>query len=214
MKKLRAFLAVNLSVPATRAVADLGEAVRRELGENAQAMRVAWVPAANLHVTLKFLGWTSEEALEAVADRLRRELLRRPAVEVRARGLGVFPTATSPRVIWCGLEDLASGLGNLARDVDKWMSELGFIKEERPFRAHLTLGRVKEGRASMEELIGKYAEKDCGTSVIREVVVYESRLRAQGAEYVARARVPLGGGGREPTRPAQETKKEEAPNAK
>jgi 2'-5' RNA ligase len=190
--KIRLFIAVNLSVPVVRAVAELAEAVRRDVDET--GLRVAWVPTANLHITLKFLGWSNEEAIEAIADRLRRELAARGAPSLRAHGVGAFPGPKSPRVIWVGVDDAGGALSALARDVDEWMSDLGFIKEERAFRPHLTIGRVKEGNGSVQEILDKYGDRDCGVSAVREVVVYESKLRARGAEYVARARVALGGG--------------------
>jgi 2'-5' RNA ligase len=96
-------------------------------------------------------------------------------------------------VIWVGLEDPSGGLARLAKDVDEWVSDLGFIKEERAFRAHVTIGRVKEGQASLEDLIERYRDRECGSSTIREVVVYESRPKGGGVEYVARLRRPFGG---------------------
>ena len=189
MTKIRAFVAVNLNVAATRAVADLAEAVKQET--RALALRVAWVPPPNLHVTLKFLGWTSDEAIEGIRDRLTLEMADRSPFEVRARGLGAFPDARHPRVIWVGLEDAGGQLGGLAQLVEQALSDLGFIKDERPWRAHMTIGRVKDGRASLEETIAKHADRDLGLSTIRELLVYESKLRAQGAEYLVRARVPL-----------------------
>jgi 2'-5' RNA ligase len=187
--KIRTFLAVNLSVAATRAMAELEEAVRKEVPSD---LRIAWVPAANLHVTLKFLGWTREEALPAIADRVAKELSSYQPFEVRAKGLGAFPTPSSPRVVWIGLEDASGTLARLAACCEQGMSDLGFTKEERAFKPHITIGRVKEGRGSLADVITKYADRDCGTSQIREVVLYQSKLRAQGAEYLARARVALG----------------------
>src|SRR5690242_9101755 len=167
--KIRAFIAVNLSVAGTRAVAELEDAVRQEC--QGLDLRVAWVPAPNLHVTLKFLGWTREEALEAVRDRLAQELSRRVPIDVRGHGLGAFPTVTRPRVIWVGLDDPNGALGELAASVDQVVSELGFIKEERPFKAHMTIGRVKEGKGSLEDVIARHADRDLGVSTIREVVL-------------------------------------------
>jgi RNA 2',3'-cyclic 3'-phosphodiesterase len=188
--KIRAFLAVNFSVATTRAMGELAEAVRRETPPE---LRIAWVPAPNLHVTLKFLGWTTEDSLVAIHDRVAREVSDFGPFELRARGLGAFPTPGSPRVVWIGLEDPSGLLSRLAAGCEQWMSDLGFTKEERPFRPHVTIGRVKEGKASLTDLIAKYAERDLGTSQIREVVLYQSKLRAQGAEYLARGRIPFGG---------------------
>jgi len=70
------------------------------------------------------------------------------------------------------------------------MVELGFDKEERAFHPHVTVGRVKESRGSASDPWKSDAQ--LGSSLLNEIVVYESRTRSAGAEYVARARVPLG----------------------
>ena len=196
--KIRAFLAVNLSVPVTRAIAELQGALRQGIPRE---LRVAWVPPANLHLTIKFLGPTEPEAAAAIADTLATALEKTPPCEVRARGAGAFPDPRRPRVLWVGLEDPSGGLAGVHRVVEDRMADLGFAREERPFSPHLTLGRVKDGHADVTALLATTAERQLGTSIVREIVLYESRLRAQGAEYVALRRVPFGG--RSPERPAE-----------
>jgi 2'-5' RNA ligase len=189
MAKIRAFLAVNLGVPTIRAVGDCARELRRTVPRE---LRVAWVPPANMHLTVKFLGPIEPEAAEAVGDRLGRGLVETRPIEVRVAGLGAFPDATRPRVLWAGVEDPGGGLSRLVASVEGWLEELGFPREARPFSPHLTLGRVKEGSASVETALAPALTKQFGASVLREIVLYESRLRAAGAEYVALRRVPFG----------------------
>jgi 2'-5' RNA ligase len=188
--KVRAFVAVNLGIPVTREVAELAGRVRQDLRE--VDMKIAWVPPPNLHVTLKFLGYVDEEAMELMAGRLGLELGKLQRFDVAAQGVGAFPSATRPRVLWVGLNDASGRLVKLAGVVDEVMSDLGFKKETRAFHPHITIGRVKDGDGSIEAVVAKHAAAECGTSNIREVVLYESKLRAQGAEYLAHARIPLG----------------------
>ncbi|HEY3352854.1 MAG TPA: 2'-5' RNA ligase family protein, partial [Polyangia bacterium] len=75
MPKIRAFLAVNLSVPTIRAVAELQQTLRKEVPRE---LRVAWVNPANMHLTVKFLGAMEPEAAEAIADTLARRLAATP----------------------------------------------------------------------------------------------------------------------------------------
>src|SRR5438132_4528293 len=128
MAKIRAFLALNVNMACARAASELQAALRREI--EPLGLRIGWVNPANFHLTLKFLGWTREEALEAVVGRLKRELADRMPFEVKVGGLGAFPSGKSPRVLFCGIEEGTGRLSALAREVDAWMSELGFIKEE------------------------------------------------------------------------------------
>ena len=183
----RIFLALNFSVAVTRKIAD---EVERRKGPMAEAgFRVAWVPAANLHLTLKFLGSIGEELVEGVAGACRRVAARHPPFEAKAIGLGAFPSLERPNILWVGVEP-SPALSALQRDVEGAMVELGFDKEERAYHPHVTVGRVKEHRGSASDLWK--GDALVGASPFAEIVVYESRTRSAGAEYVARARVPLG----------------------
>jgi 2'-5' RNA ligase len=186
---VRAFVALAFSVPVTRRIAE--EVARRKAQVAEAGLHVAWVPAANLHVTLKFLGSIPEESLEAVAGRLRRLAARHPPFEARAARLGAFPSLERPRVLWVGV-DGGEAMGKLARDVEAQMAELGFARPEeatRVFHPHVTVGRVKHGAPLGASWT---SEVELGASTMSELVVYESRTKSSGAEYVARARVSLG----------------------
>jgi 2'-5' RNA ligase len=186
-KKLRLFLAVNLSLATTR---KLGEAVDRLRRVSEGKLRVAWVAQPNLHVTLKFLGWSNPEVVGAIVDRVREGVKGKKGIDVTARGLGAFPSERHPRVLWAGVKDPSGQLARLAADVEGWMEKLGYEKEQRAFHPHVTIGRVKEG-GSAEELLAPWKEVEFGPSLIREVVLYESRMKSTGSEYTALARIPL-----------------------
>lgn len=183
----RIFLALNFSVAVTRKIAEEVERKKAALAD--AGFRVAWVPAANLHLTLRFLGSIGEELVEGVTGACKRVAARHAPVEARAVGLGAFPSLHKPSVLWVGVE-APPALSALQRDVEAAMVELGFDREERAYHPHVTVGRVKEGRGSAAEIFT--GSVDCGSCPLAEIVVYESRTRSAGAEYVARARVPLG----------------------
>jgi RNA 2',3'-cyclic 3'-phosphodiesterase len=186
---IRTFLAVNLSIPTIRAVTEAQGVLRQAVGK---ALRVAWVAPANLHLSLKFLGSIEAEAAEAVGDVVARGLVARQPFEVKAVGMGAFPDEDRPRVLWVGLVDESGALAALQADVERWMEALGFARETRPFAPHLTLGRVKEGHGPVAEALQPHRETGFGTSTIREVTLYESKLRAKGAEYVVLRRALIG----------------------
>ena len=200
MATIRTFLAVNLSVPTIRAVTEAQGVLRQTVGKT---LRVAWVAPANLHLTLKFLGQVETEAAEAVGDVLVRGLAALKPFEVKAVGAGAFPDEQRPRVLWVGLHDENGALKGLQDDVEKWMEGLGFARETRPFSPHLTLGRVKEGHGSVAEALQQFRETVFGTSIIRDVTLYESRLRAKGAEYVVLRRAVIGAPPPPPVRPPE-----------
>jgi 2'-5' RNA ligase len=183
----RIFLALNFSVAVTRKLAEEVERHKAPMGE--AGFRVAWVPAANMHLTLRFLGSIGEDLVEGVAGACRKVAARHAPFEAKAVGLGAFPSAARPNILWIGVEP-SPQLVALQRDVEAAMVDLGFEKEERAYHPHVTVGRVKEHRGSAAELWK--GDALLGASAFGEIVVYESKTRSAGAEYIARARVALG----------------------
>jgi 2'-5' RNA ligase len=209
--KKRLFLAVTLSVATTRRIADV--AARMRAAADKRGLRVAWVAPANLHVTLKFLGWTAAEVVDAVRDRLLLVAGRRKPFEVTARGVGAFPSAGAARILWAGVADPSGALGAIAAEIDAEMAALGYPRETRPFSAHVTVGRVKDGRGA-EEVLAPHHATDFGSSSIRELILYESVTKSSGSEYTALARAPLPPAPGRPerqTRGVEEEKESEEP---
>src|SRR4051794_20286531 len=130
----RTFLALSFSVAATRKIAE--EVERLKAPMNDAGFRVAWVPAANLHLTLKFLGSIPEELVEGVVGGCRRVAARHLPIDAKAVGLGAFPSAQKPNILWVGVDGPPSLLA-LQRDVEAAMVELGFEKEERAYHPHV-----------------------------------------------------------------------------
>ncbi len=188
MNHLRIFAAINVSVPSVRKIAELQRKLRNQQPE---ALKIGWVPPANLHVTLKFFGNLVPEQVEGVAAAARRAAQGVAPFEVVARGLGVFPKPETPRVLWVGLGEDKERLGGLRDRLEKSSEELGFEPDSRPFSGHLTLGRIHQGTEDIDTWLQEYADVDCLPSTIDEIVIYESRLHRTGAEYVSHYRVPL-----------------------
>ncbi|MBW2732400.1 MAG: RNA 2',3'-cyclic phosphodiesterase [Deltaproteobacteria bacterium] len=184
---IRAFVALNLPVATLNRLAEAQKVLRRAAKQ--ANVRVGWVPAANMHITLKFLGEIDAENIYAIRHRLGDRLIAWPAIDLRVEGLGVFPDVQRPRVLWAGLAAKgAQGVCELAEAVEEVLDELGFAREARPFHPHLTLGRIKEGDHPF------WTDKritDAGDGQGGEVVLYRSVLSGQGAEYKALARFPL-----------------------
>jgi 2'-5' RNA ligase len=188
-RKLRTFLAVNLPLPVVRRIADEVTALKGPVA--AAGLRVAWVPAANLHLTIKFLGQVPEPAIEAIRDLLRGELPALAPFEAEAGGLGAFPSSEHARILWAGIKP-STPLSALQERVEGWMERLGFPREQRAFHPHLTIGRVSSGHGSIASILDERNAMVFGAGRISELVVYESRTLRSGAEYHALCRIPLG----------------------
>ena len=180
---LRSFLAVTLPPPVGDAAQVVLEDARKVLGD-----RVRWTPAGNLHLTLKFLGDVPPDALPRLLARAQAKLAGVAPFEAALGGVGAFPSAREARVLWLGVTRGVRELAKLARKLDAAASAVGVPRDRRPYRAHLTLCRLREpGRVEIERL---KAPEEVPFRV-EEVILYESRLSPGGARHIPLAHLPL-----------------------
>jgi 2'-5' RNA ligase len=173
---------------------DVPEEIRRHLASVQDQLRAfapsaRWVPADSIHLTLKFIGEIAEKRRDDIDEALKG--LTWKAFPITVRGLGFFPGTRSPRVFWAGLQ--ASTMEGLAQEIDARMEQVGFDREKRAFRAHVTLARSKNTR--LESALVKEAEPffetDFGTFIADRCFLYQSTLKAGGAVYTKLQEYPL-----------------------
>jgi len=178
-RAVRLFIGARVSLATVRALDEAVQAVRR----GAADVKPRWVAPSTYHVTLKFLGWSRPEVVEALRDRVGAALGGARAVEVECRGLGAFPSVEKARVVWAGLD--ASGGARLAEMVEKIeraTAELGFPREKRAWHAHVTLARLK-APADVRGLLSAVSEQTYRHSWVDRVVLFESQMKKDGSEY-------------------------------
>jgi 2'-5' RNA ligase len=183
---VRAFIAVNISDGHRQRLAELLDSFRSlDVG-------VKWVVPENLHVTLKFLGDTDEKVLDDLYAAVRNALAGLRRFQLSLRGLGQFPNARSPRVVWVGINDGADSLRQLSKRVSEAVIPFGFETEKRKFSAHLTIGRVKHTK-NISTLVDKLTSMEFETepAVVSEVIFYQSTLRPQGPIYTPLSKFEL-----------------------
>ena len=179
---VRAFFAVDPPEAAKRALATL----TRQLRERPNGDAVRWVRPEGFHVTLRFLGNVPSAELPALVQAVEAALAGSPGLCVTLGGVHVFPSARQPRVVVVELEPEAP-LVALAERVEAGVVAAGLAPSPRPFRAHLTLGRVRSRR--VPPLDGP--APDAGEIDVHEVVLFRSDLGEGGSRYTPLARLPL-----------------------
>lgn len=154
--------------------------VRNDLaGEN-----IKWIDPDNIHVTLAFLGETEESRIQAVIKVLRGTCSGFGKFEFILKNAGVFKSLTNPRVIWVGV-DAPVELVMLNDIINKRLKDLEFQIEDRIFRPHVTIGRVKllQAQDSLKSLIEKYRDVEFQKVPVEEVILYESILGGPAPVY-------------------------------
>jgi RNA 2',3'-cyclic 3'-phosphodiesterase len=184
---IRAFIAADLD---TRVIEKICAAVDA-LKPRIPAIR--WLPKANLHLTIKFLGDVEEAQIAPIGTALRDELKLFPVCTISAKGLGVFPDLRRPKILWVGLA--GNRLAELATKVESSLQPLGFAPEKRSFTPHLTIGRWRQADRPPKTLgqeIEDWRNFEFGACAVHEISLFQSVLKPEGATYYPLATVPLG----------------------
>lgn len=148
---------------------------------------VSWVKRENLHYTMRFLGEVGEDGARRATAAAAEAAAQHGAFEAELGGLGAFPSPRHPRVIWIGLARGAEPLEALARSLERSLEARGFEREKRPFKAHLTLGRVRDPRADWSDRLAATAPAAAPPFRVATIQLVESKLSPKGSTYTVRA---------------------------
>jgi 2'-5' RNA ligase len=190
----RLFVAVPLPDDATEAVHSIVDEVRAE-PLPAGARDVRWVRLDGLHLTLRFLGPTPEGRVEPTAAAVRAVAAAASGpIDLELGGAGTFPLHGRPRTLWIGIARGAEALAQLAAELEAALAVAGWDRDDRPFRAHLTLARsdgVAAGRLVADRLASVMTDRRIEGRIDR-LGLFESVTGGGPARYVPVTSARLG----------------------
>jgi len=180
---MRLFIAVEITGDIRNGLKDL----QHELRPLTNSVR--WVSPESIHITLKFLGEVPEKRVTEI-DAALSGLSWKPFT-VSVLGTGFFPGSRSPRVLWAGMD--APTMKGLAEELDARMERIGFDKEKRAYRPHLTLARARGTRidSKLVAAAAQYKEFAFGSFAVDRIFLIQSSLKPSGAVYNKLKEYPL-----------------------
>lgn len=187
---MRAFLALDLSPETRAALAQVQAKLRSE------TVHVKWVEPEQIHLTLRFFVDLQPEQQQRLGLSMN-ELVRRCApFSYKVRGMGFFASGEKLRVLWFGIDDTSGRLVALQKTIEQSLAPLRLAKEERPFRAHLTLGRLREPsrEPQLVQVLKTMNNLEAGVERPDRLRLYQSTLTSEGPVYRVLAEWRFGGG--------------------
>lgn len=185
---MRLFVAVDLAPDAVEEAARVADEIRRRTHAD-----LRWVPPANMHLTVRFIGHVAEH-VDALIGTLSKPVDVNP-FDLSLAPCGAFPPAGAVRVVWIGVGSGVPELTRISAIMDERVRAFGFEPEARGFNPHLTLARApRDARipGPLRDTLARVAVRPVVTRVT-QAVVYESRLSPRGAHYEPVAAIPLSG---------------------
>ncbi|MCE5227967.1 RNA 2',3'-cyclic phosphodiesterase [bacterium] len=183
----RLFLAIPLPDEVRAELEDL--TARLKKGAQFTRCRPSWVHAGSIHLTLAFLGNTPPDKVDAISGAASRVAAAFSPLRIEIKRLGVFPDWHHPRVLWAGLRDRTHQLEDLQRKLNDSLSLIGFRPDDKPFRPHLTLARIKSltGVTQLRSVVESHQDFHATAFDAGRLVLFRSQLDPAGAIHT-----PLG----------------------
>jgi 2'-5' RNA ligase len=186
-----------IAIPVEDALKDELINIQNEIRETQAHIKL--VEPENIHFTVRFLGEVSQEQSTVISSIIKKAASGYKRFEMELKGIGAFPSAGNPRVIWVGCNEAAgeNKLVRIYRDIEKSLLESKFTPNDKSFSPHITLGRVKSpknkpacpdvhrgaGRESLTRILKEKVDFSVGIQMVKEVVLFQSQLRPDGPVY-------------------------------
>lgn len=177
-EKIRTFIAVKI-YPEQRLIDQLRDFKRLFKDE-----RINWVPEDNFHLTLRFLGDTTLEQLAVIHSSLEQLSNQLSAFDFQISGTGTFGSKGNPRVLFVNIQ-FPEDMRILVKKIEEAVVSAGFCEELKPFRPHLTLGRIKhlENRTRFLQIVNEIPQLDYQIVRVSEFILFQSILQPRGPIY-------------------------------
>ena len=184
---IRAFIALELPEEIIAFIRKIQEGLR------SYGFKARWVRPENIHLTLKFLGDINSEEIKKAGDAIISAASENASMSLSAKGIGFFPGVKRSQVIWTGIAGQTRELADLQKTLDGKLDTVGFPKEKRPFKGHLTIARIKRkiDARRLVDAMKEFAKFESKTFIADEVVLFKSELKPSGAVYTMLMSVAL-----------------------
>jgi len=187
----RLFVALPLPEPLREGLQQWQRAAQRFMPEG-----LRWTPAAQWHLTLRFLGDVDPGEVSLLVEALEAACAGQEPMRLWLHGFGCFPSPERPRVFWLGLTGELGPLERLQARVQEWTAPWG-QKEDRPFRAHLTVARIRDGSPAARHGLGRVLTRlpapPSAVWMVDRVTLFRSQLLPEGAVHTGLHVCWLGG---------------------
>ncbi|HSK63792.1 MAG TPA: RNA 2',3'-cyclic phosphodiesterase [Pyrinomonadaceae bacterium] len=170
---------------------ELPEALRSRINEHARRVRDAapeaaasWSRPENIHLTVKFFGNVDQARLPAISATAARVVKQFSPIQIEVGKTGVFPRPSRPQVLWIGIDDPSGALSKLQQQLEDEFAGEGFPKEDRAFRPHLTIARIRKPH-NVAHLARTHLEMNFAAVNVSlsELILFRSEPGRTGSKY-------------------------------
>ncbi len=178
---------------------ELPDPVREQLSEHIRDVRQAvpdavasWTRVENIHLTLKFFGNVAVDRIPTISEAIAKATKEFSLFQIEVGGTGVFPKSSRAQVLWIGVNDPSGKLVGLQRQVENECAKKAFEKEDRAYRPHLTIARIRRPEGARQLADAHLQIKfEPAQMAIQEIILFRSELNSKGSRYTPISRHEL-----------------------
>lgn len=180
-ESIRTFIALEIDQTTKEKIIEFQNKIKQT-----QSIKASWVESSRIHLTLKFLGDTRLKNIEEIKDTIKECFKNTKAINCTLTKIGAFPNEKFPRVVWVGIEEGRDQIIDLSIKLENSLSELGFKKEKREFKTHITICRAKQlldyGKFSLtlNQINETFKPIEF---ILNKIIFFESKLTQKGPIY-------------------------------
>ena len=168
---------------------ELPAEVRARMEDHVRQLRKAvpdagasWSRVENIHLTLKFFGNVEVKRIEKISAAAERAVKEFSTFQIGIGGTGVFPRPSRPQVLWIGVNDTSGQLSALQERFENECAAEGFAKEDRAYKPHLTIARLRKPEVTLANAHLKMLFEPIPID-FKEIVIFRSELSPKGSKY-------------------------------
>jgi 2'-5' RNA ligase len=179
--------------------AELPDKVRAQLEDHIQKLRkqipdaaASWSRVENIHLTLKFFGNVALDRIPVISEAASRAVAEFSMFPIGIGETGVFPRPSRAQVLWIGVSDPSGKLSALQERLENECAAEGFPKENRAYRPHLTIARIRKPEGT-RRLADAHLQMHFNSTEVQlnELIVFRSELSPKGSKYTAISKHPI-----------------------
>jgi len=185
---IRSFLAFELPDEIKETVFSIYRKFKRS------GLDVKWVKEENIHLTVIFMGNVAEKDIEPMGKAIEKACKKYGTFRIKVKGTGVFSSLKDPRVLWIGVKGDVERLSFFRDRLQKELKKFGIKEETRAFIPHITIGRFRKGfseKEKLKNLLTEFKEVESPEADLKELILFKSELRPEGARYTKLNSWPL-----------------------
>ncbi|MBU1153897.1 RNA 2',3'-cyclic phosphodiesterase [bacterium] len=176
---IRTFIAINIEDKIKEEISKIIKALKNDQDE------IKWIEKESFHLTLKFLGNVRIFQVEEIYEKLQIIAGSILPFKISFSNLDIILNKKTPKIIWVGIKEGSKELMELTEEIEISLADLGFLKEERRYTPHLTLGRIKRinERENFIEKAKKIDHLEAHSFIAKKIGIIKSTLTPKGAVY-------------------------------